>query len=78
MFLIKPVKCDKYQKKKFSQQSEPHSSAKPMPFCCFWNIFGKIHRELFFLYIKVTISEKSTEIVRIFFFLPILKGSNPE
>ena len=28
MFLIKPVKCDKYQKKKFSQQSEPHSSAK--------------------------------------------------
>ena len=40
--------------------------------------FGEIRRELFFLDIKVTISETSTEIFREFFFLPCLKVANPE
>ncbi len=37
-------------------------------FLLFWSIFGGIHRELFFLDIKLTISEKSTEILRKFVF----------
>ena len=37
-------------------------------FLLFWSIFVEIHRELFFLDIKVAISEMSTEILRIFFF----------
>ena len=48
----------------------------------FWSIFGEIHsrtRELFFLDIKVTISETSTEILRKFcFFYHVWKGANPE
>ena len=47
-------------------------------FLLFWSNFGEIHRELFFLYIKVTISEKCTKIVWKFVFLPCLKGANPE
>ena len=42
-------------------------------FLLFWSIFGEIHRELFFLDIKVTIAEKSTEILRKFVFLTILE-----
>ena len=41
-------------------------------FLWFWSIFGKIHRDLFFLDKKVTISETSTEKLRNFFFLPFL------
>ena len=45
----------------------------------FWSILGVIHRELFFLDIRVAISEKSTEILRkFFFFLPYLKVENTE
>ena len=38
----------------------------------------EIHRELFFLDLKVAISETSTEELRKFVFLPYLKGANPE
>ena len=47
-------------------------------FLLFLSIYGKIHREIFFLDIKLTISETSTEILRKFVFLPRLKGENPE
>ena len=47
-------------------------------FLLFWNNFVEIHRELFFFYIKVTISEKSTEIVRKFVFLTMFERANPE
>ena len=47
-------------------------------FLLFLSIYGEIHRELFFLDIKVTISETSTEILGKFVFLPCLKGANPE
>ena len=33
-----------------------------------WSIFGEIHRELFFIEIKVTFEETSTEILRKFVF----------
>ena len=42
-------------------------------FLLFWSIFWEIHWELFFLDIKVTISETSTEILRNFVFLTMLK-----
>ena len=38
-------------------------------FLLFWSIFGKSHRKLLFLVIKLTISETSTEILRKFVFL---------
>ena len=47
-------------------------------FLMFWSNLLEIHRELFFLDIKVTISETSTEKLRKFVFLPSLKGANPE
>ena len=47
-------------------------------FWLFWSIFEEIYRELFFLDIKVTISETSSEILRNLFFGPILKRTNPE
>ena len=47
-------------------------------FLLFWSIFWEIHRELLFLVKKVTISEKSTEIIRNFFFLTCLKIENPD
>ena len=51
-----------------------------MHFCCFEGFFFvEIDRELFFLDIKMTISETSGEILRKFVFLKIfLKGANPE
>ena len=41
----------------------------------FCSIFGEIHRELFFIDIKVAISEKRTKIVRNFFFLTMFEWS---
>ena len=38
-------------------------------FLLFWSIFGKIHWKLLFLVQKVTISERSTELLRKFVFL---------
>ena len=50
-----------------------------MPFCCFEAFLEEIHREPFFLDIKVTISETSTEILRKFVFLTMfVKEANPE
>ena len=45
-------------------------------FLLFWNIFGKIHRELLFFVQKVAISERSIEIPRKFFFLKYWKGKS--
>ena len=39
----------------------------------FWSILGEIHRELFFLDIKVTTSKTRTEILRKFVFLTIFE-----
>ena len=46
--------------------------------CCFEAFSGKIHRELLFLVIKLTISEKSTEVLRKLFFLKFEKGNSQE
>ena len=45
-----------------------------MPLCCFEEFFGEIHRELFFLDVKVTISETNTEILRKFAFLNMFES----
>ena len=42
-------------------------------FLLFWSIFGEIHREIFFLVTKVTLSEMSTEILRKFVFLTMFE-----
>ena len=47
-------------------------------FLLFWCILEEIHRELLFLVQRVTISEKNTEIIRIFFFKQVWKGANLE
>ena len=48
-------------------------------FLLFWSILGEIHRKSFFLDIKVTISETSTEIFRKFVFLNMFeKGQSGE
>ncbi len=47
-------------------------------FLLFLSFSGDIHRELFFIDLKVNISETTTEIPRKLFFLPFLKGANPE
>ena len=47
-------------------------------FLLLWSIFGKIHSELLFLDIKVTMSQMSTEILRNVFSYHILKVANPE
>ena len=75
MFLIKPVKGDKYLKKCFSPKSDPH--AAKLCLSVVLKFFGEFHRILLFRH-KMTLSETSTEILRKFFFLPCLKGANPE
>ena len=47
-------------------------------FRLFWSIFGKIHREFPFLIKKVTLSERSTKILRKLFFLTCLRRVNPD
>ena len=48
-------------------------------FLLFWSIFGEIHRELFFLDIKVTISEKwALKYSESLFSYHVWKGENPE
>ena len=50
-----------------------------MSFCCFEAFLGEIHRELFFLDIKVTISETMNwNIQKASFLSPCLKGANTE
>ena len=60
-----------FNKKCFSPQSEPHTLNFAV--LLFWSIFVEIHRELFFLDIKVAISETSTEKHRKFVFLTIFE-----
>ena len=60
-----------FNKKCFSPQSEPHTLNFAV--LLFWSIFVEIHRELFFLDIKVAISETSTEKLRKFVFLTIFE-----
>ena len=47
-------------------------------FLVFLNILDEIQRELFFLDIKITLSEMNTDILIEFVFLPGLKGAIPE
>ena len=47
-------------------------------FLLFGSIFGKVHRELFSLDIKVIISETNNEILRNFFFLTMFERGKPE
>ena len=54
----------------------PHTAK--LCFSVVFKLFGEIHRENFFIDIKVTISETSTEILRNYFFLPCLKRANYE
>ena len=77
LFLIKPLKWDKYKKKLVFLLKVNNIQLK-YAFQLFWSILGEIHRELLFLVQKVTISEKSTEILRKFVFLTSLKRANPE
>ena len=49
-----------------------------MSFCCFEAFFVEIHRELLFLDRKLAISEKAMKYSESLFFLPCLKGKNPE
>ena len=55
LFLIKPVKGDKYQKNRFSPQSEPHTAKLYLSVVL--KFFWEIHRELLFLVRKVATSE---------------------
>ena len=59
----------------FSLQSEPNTAK--FCFLLFWSILEEIHGELLFLVQKVTISERSTEMLK-FFFKRYLKSINPE
>ena len=47
-------------------------------FLLFRSIFDKIHGELFFIDIKVTIYETSTEIIRKLVFLTMFERGKPE
>ena len=71
LFLIKPVKGININKTVFLHKVS-HILLN-YAFLLFWSIFGEIHRELFFLDIKVTISETSTEILRNFVFLTMFE-----
>ena len=70
IFLIKPLKGDKYLKKILNKLSHIQLN---YAFLLFWSIWGEIHRELFFLDIKVTISETRTEILRNLVFLTMFE-----
>ncbi len=47
-------------------------------FMLFWNIFGVIDREFFFLVNKVSISETTTDKLRVCFSYHVWKGANPK
>ena len=72
LFLIKQVKGDKYEQKLFFPNKVSHILLN-YAFLLFWSIVGEIYRELFFLDIKVTISETSSEILRKFVFLTMFE-----
>ncbi len=66
-FMVKSLKWDKYYRKGFPLQ-EPYTA-----FLLFWSIFAEIDRKLFFWVKKVTISERSQELLRKLFFSTSLK-----
>ena len=68
LFLIKPLKGGQILTKTVFLLKVSHIQLN-YAFLLFWSILGEIHRELHFLVQKVTISEKSTEILRKFVFL---------
>ena len=76
LFLFKPVKVDKYEQKLFFSTSEPHIS-KPF-LCVVLRHFGEFLREIFFLDIKLTISEGALKYSESLFLLACLKGENPD
>ena len=47
-------------------------------FVLFWSIYGEIIRELFFLDLKGTSQKRALKKSESWFFLPYLKGANPE
>ena len=47
-------------------------------FLLFWSIFGEIHRELFFLDIKMTSQKRALKYSESSFLSPCLKGANTE
>ena len=71
IFSIKPVKGVNINTNSFSPKKEPHTYK--LGLCVVLKHFFEIHRELFFLDIKVTISETSTELLRKFVFLTIFE-----
>ena len=73
LFLIKQVKGDKYLKKTVILHKLSHILLN-YSFLLFWSNLGEIHRELFFLDIKVTISETITEKLRKFVFLTMFES----
>ena len=76
LFLIKPVKGDKYEQKLFF--STRWATLLNYAFLLLRSIFEKIHRELFFLDIKMTTSETNTDIFRKFVFLTLFERGKPE
>ena len=60
----------------FSQQNDKHTAKQCLSVVL--KHFREIHRELFFLDIRVTISETSSKYTESWFFLPCLKRGNPE
>ena len=71
LFLNKPMIEDKYYKNCYSSKVSHIRLNYAVLFFC--SIFWVIHRELFYLDIKVTISEISTEIIRKFVFLTMFE-----
>ena len=49
-----------------------------MPFCCFAAFLWEIHRELLFLVKKGLSQKRALKYLESLFFLPCLKGANPE
>ena len=76
LFLIKQLKGINIKRNVFIQKVS-HILLN-YAFQLFFNLFEKIHRELFFLNIKVTIWKTSTEILREFVFLTMFERDKPE
>ena len=76
LFLIKSVKGININKNSISLQSEPYTAKLCLSVVL--KHFGEIHRELFFLDIKVFISETSTDIHRNCFSYQFLNVENTE
>ena len=70
-FWSNQLKTININKNGFSPQSKPHTAK--LYFVWFWSILLEINRELFFLDIKMTISETSTEKLRKFVFLTMFE-----